>query len=122
MSLDPAPTTESGKIIRDHLTPAEVYRLIDAEKKKGGWYAYRNATLILLLYRHGLRRSEAAHLRWSDVDLYQFSKVLTDIEIVKSKTSQLNSQQLFQIKNLRAYQFFLLNVQEIETVPKLENF
>ena len=69
MNVETAPTTENGKIVRDHLTPCEVKQLIEVVKKKGGWYAYRNATLLLMLYRHGLRRGEAAHLRWSDVDL-----------------------------------------------------
>ncbi len=69
MSIETTPTTKSCNISRDHLTASEVQQLIDAVKKKGGLYAYRNSILILMLYRHGLRRSEAAHLRWSDVDL-----------------------------------------------------
>ena len=69
MEATKTPTTKSCQFTRDHLTPGEVRSLIEAVKKKGGWYAFRNATLILILYRHGLRRSEAAHLRWSDVDL-----------------------------------------------------
>ena len=69
MNLTRKSVTENGKIVRDHLTPCEVKQLIEVVKKKGGWYAYRNATLLLMLYRHGLRRGEAAHLRWSDVHL-----------------------------------------------------
>jgi type 1 fimbriae regulatory protein FimB/type 1 fimbriae regulatory protein FimE len=69
MTVQMSSTTDSCKINRDHLTPVEVASLIETVKKKGGWYAYRNATLILMLYRHGLRRTEATHLRWSDIDL-----------------------------------------------------
>ena len=64
-----APSTESCKTFRDHLTASEVKLLIETVKSKGGWYSYRNSILILIIYRHGLRRIEAAHLRWSDVDL-----------------------------------------------------
>ena len=64
-----APNTESCNISRDHLTASEVKQLIEVVKSQGGWYSYRNSTLILMLYRHGLRRSEAARLRWSDIDL-----------------------------------------------------
>ena len=64
-----APSTESCNISRDHLTASEVKLLIEAVKSKGGWYSYRNSILILIIYRHGLRRIEAARLRWSDVDL-----------------------------------------------------
>lgn len=71
MNVTISPTTESGRITRDHLTPAEVARSIDAVRKRGGWYASRDATLIPIVYRHGLRRTEAAHLRWSDVDLLE---------------------------------------------------
>ncbi|MDJ0745102.1 MAG: tyrosine-type recombinase/integrase [Xenococcaceae cyanobacterium MO_167.B27] len=61
--------TESCNISLDYLTASEVKLLIEAIKSKGGWYSFRNSVLILMLYRHGLRRSEAASLRWSDVDL-----------------------------------------------------
>jgi len=69
MNTTLTPTTENCKISRNHLTNSEVLELIEAVKKKGGWYSKRNATLILLMYRHGLRRCEVAHLRWSDVSL-----------------------------------------------------
>ncbi len=64
-----APSTESCNISRNHLTASEVKLLIKAVKNQGGWYSFRNSILVLMLYRHGLRRSEAARLRWSDIDL-----------------------------------------------------
>ena len=54
---------------REHLTDHEVERLIKAAKK--GRYGHRDATLILMSYRHGLRVSEAVSLRWDQVDLKQ---------------------------------------------------
>jgi integrase len=52
---------------REHLTEAEVERLIEAAK--GNRYGHRDATMILLAFRHGLRASELCSLRWSQVEL-----------------------------------------------------
>ena len=41
---------------REHLTPAEVEKLIEATKDNR--HAHRDATMILVAYRHGLRASE----------------------------------------------------------------
>jgi integrase len=51
---------------REHLTPDEVERLIGAAKQ--GRWGHRDATIILVAYRHGLRASELADLRWDQVD------------------------------------------------------
>lgn len=42
---------------REHLTPAEVDQLIEAARQVGR-HAHRDATLILIAYRHGLRVAE----------------------------------------------------------------
>jgi integrase len=51
---------------REHLTEAEVERLIKATKDNR--YGQRDATMILVAYRHGLRASELTDLRWEQVD------------------------------------------------------
>jgi type 1 fimbriae regulatory protein FimB/type 1 fimbriae regulatory protein FimE len=51
---------------REYLTEAEVERLLTATK--GNRWGQRDATMILVTYRHGLRASEAAGLRWDQVD------------------------------------------------------
>jgi integrase len=51
---------------REYLTPAEIEKLIAATKR--GRYGQRDATLILVAYRHGLRATEAADLEWSQVE------------------------------------------------------
>ena len=51
---------------REYLTPAEVERLIREAKR--GRYGLRDATLILIGYRHGLRAKEACELEWSQVE------------------------------------------------------
>jgi len=55
---------------REHLTPSEVEALIEAAKDTGR-HGHRDATLILLAYRHGLRVSELVALRWDQTDLKQ---------------------------------------------------
>ena len=51
---------------REHLTEAEVERLIGAARTNR--WGHRDATLLLVAYRHGLRASELVDLRWEQVD------------------------------------------------------
>jgi integrase len=51
---------------REYLTPAEIEKLIEAAK--GNRYGHRDATMILVAFRHGLRASEIIELEWSDID------------------------------------------------------
>ena len=51
---------------REHLTEAEVERLMKAAKRNR--HGCRDATMILVAYRHGLRVSELVDLRWDQVD------------------------------------------------------
>jgi integrase len=51
---------------REYLTDAEVARLQDAAKANR--WGHRDATMILVAYRHGLRASELVDLRWNQVD------------------------------------------------------
>ena len=51
---------------RRYLTEDELEKLIKATRK--GRYGRRDATLILLMARHGLRVTEAIDLRWDQVD------------------------------------------------------
>jgi integrase len=51
---------------REHLTEAEVEKLIAATK--GNRHGHRDATMILVAYRHGLRASELVTLRWDQID------------------------------------------------------
>ncbi len=55
---------------REHLSEKEVGALLDAAKKSGR-HGHRDATLILLAYRHALRVSELVALRWDQIDLSQ---------------------------------------------------
>lgn len=80
---DLAPSTEIGTVVRrrmpprrrknaetrprEYLTEAEIDRLIRAARKRGRW-GHRDATMILVGFRHALRVSELVSLRWDQVD------------------------------------------------------
>ena len=51
---------------REYLTEAEVERLMKAATRRR--WGHRDATMILVAYRHGLRASELVDLRWEQVD------------------------------------------------------
>ena len=51
---------------REYLTEGEVERLIEAAK--GNRWGHRDATMILMAFRHGLRASELVDLRWDQVE------------------------------------------------------
>ncbi len=53
---------------REHLLFEEVAAMREAIKQKGGRHAHRDSTLILVMYRHGLRVEEAANLKWEQID------------------------------------------------------
>jgi type 1 fimbriae regulatory protein FimB/type 1 fimbriae regulatory protein FimE len=55
---------------REYLTEDEVDQLMNAAGRVGR-HGHRDATLILLSYRHGLRVTELVSLRWEQVDLKQ---------------------------------------------------
>jgi type 1 fimbriae regulatory protein FimB/type 1 fimbriae regulatory protein FimE len=55
---------------REYLTEDEVNQLMDAAGRVGR-HGHRDATLILLSYRHGLRVTELVSLRWEQLDLKQ---------------------------------------------------
>lgn len=77
-----APIAKNGKVSpprrvsnkerrsREYLTPAEIDQIIEAAGRIGR-HGHRDATLILIGYRHGLRVSEIVSLRWDQVDLNQ---------------------------------------------------
>jgi site-specific recombinase XerD len=53
--------------VREHLTEGEIDKLLDALDRNR--HGKRDRLIGLLIYRHGLRVSEACDLRWDDIDL-----------------------------------------------------
>jgi integrase len=65
-----APTIINSSVARtrEYLTTQEVEDLMAAARKSSR-YAHRDATMILVAYRHGLRASEVCDLQWHQVEL-----------------------------------------------------
>jgi integrase len=51
---------------REHLTASEVERLISAARKNR--WGHRDATMVLVAYRHGFRPAELVDLRWDQIE------------------------------------------------------
>jgi integrase len=66
---------------REYLTEAEVEALIEAAKRNR--YGLRDATMMLVAYRHGLRVSELVDLRWDQID---FTKATLAVRRAKQGT------------------------------------
>src|SRR5262245_27413342 len=62
------PTIVNLTVKRRYLTEREVERLMDGARKYGS-YGHRDATMILVAYRHGLRASEVCDLQWQQIEL-----------------------------------------------------
>ena len=56
--------------VRKYLTAREIEKLMDYARKHSR-YGHRDATMILVAYRHGLRASEVCNLQWHQVELDQ---------------------------------------------------
>jgi type 1 fimbriae regulatory protein FimB/type 1 fimbriae regulatory protein FimE len=68
-TLPPVRQPNRASRSREHLTPQEVERMIVAARQAGGRFAERDALLIMMAYRHGMRASELIALRWDQIDL-----------------------------------------------------
>jgi type 1 fimbriae regulatory protein FimB/type 1 fimbriae regulatory protein FimE len=66
----PIKPTNTSRRAREHLAPAEIDQLISVARRLGR-HGRRDAAMILLAYRHGLRVSELVSLRREQLDLRQ---------------------------------------------------
>jgi type 1 fimbriae regulatory protein FimB/type 1 fimbriae regulatory protein FimE len=66
---------------REYLTETEVERLLTAAN--GNRWGHRDATMVLMAYRHGLRVSELVDLRWDQVE---FATATLHVRRVKQGT------------------------------------
>ena len=63
-----APSIVNLTVKRRYLTERQIERLMDCARKHGR-YGQRDATMILVAYRHGLRASEVCDLQWQQIEL-----------------------------------------------------
>lgn len=103
-------TSKTGKLLRrrrnaelrsrEYLTEEEVTALAKAAKATGR-HGHRDATLILLAYRHGFRVSEVVALRWDQVDL---KAGLLHVNRLKNGTPSAHPLRGLEIRALRRLQ------------------
>ena len=63
-----APSIVNLTVKRRYLTEREIERLMD-DARKYGRCGHRDATMILLAFRHGLRTSAVCDLQWHQIEL-----------------------------------------------------
>ena len=86
---------------REYLTPKEVERLIAAAKKPGRRYGLRDATMILVAFRHGLRVSELCALTWDQID---FSQGMMHVRRIKNgigSVQQIGGEEMRMLRALK---------------------
>jgi integrase len=84
---------------REYLTDAEVEALITATK--GNRWGRRDAVMIVVCYRHGLRASELVDLRWDQVD---FTTATLHVRRVKAGTPSVHPIRGDELRALRRLQ------------------
>jgi type 1 fimbriae regulatory protein FimE len=94
---------------REYLTPGEVDDLIKVAKGRGR-YGHRDATMILIAYRHGLRVAELCALRWDQLDL---QRGLLHVRRIKNGADSVHPVRGPEIRALRKLK------REAETSPYL---
>lgn len=109
--MDTPPTPKNGTVppkrlpnqerrTREHLTPAEVAELVKLARDRNR-HGQRDAAMILLCYRHGLRVAELCALRWEQVDLKQGLLHVTRKKNGVPSTHPLRGEELRALRPLR---------------------
>jgi type 1 fimbriae regulatory protein FimB/type 1 fimbriae regulatory protein FimE len=83
---------------REYLTEPEVERLMKATK--GNRYGQRDAAMILIAYRHGLRAAELVDLHWDQVEFGRNANL--HVRRVKNGIASTHPLQADEIRALRA--------------------
>lgn len=84
---------------REHLTDGEVEQLIEAAKANR--YGHRDALMILLTYRHGLRAAEICDLRWEQIN---FNDATLHVRRLKNGTPATHPLTGRELRALRRHQ------------------
>ena len=85
--------------IREHLTEAEINKLLASLKRNR--HGHRDWLIALLIYRHGLRVSEACDLRRDDIDLTRRTIIVRRLKGSTDSSHYLERDELVGLKLLR---------------------
>lgn len=98
----PPPRVANSKLRpREYLTPKEVERLITAAKARSRRYNLRDATMILVAFRHGLRVSELCALTWDQIDFAQGMMHVRRIKSGMPSVQQIGGEELRALRALK---------------------
>ena len=97
-SSSPLAPVKHRPCTREHLTDDEVRKLIQAAK--GNRRDDRDATMVLIAYRHGLRASELCDLRWEQIDLNSATLHVRRAKNGKPSTHPLRGDELRALRKL----------------------
>lgn len=85
---------------REHLTPKEVHRLIEVAGQRGR-YPLRDRTLLLLMFRHGLRAGEACLLKWDAVMFDEAAIAIFRLKGSNSGIHRLQDDEMIALSSLK---------------------
>ncbi|OUL26886.1 recombinase XerD [Nostoc sp. RF31YmG] len=83
------------------MLPEEVEAMRSAIKKSKTRHAHRDSTLILLIYRHGLRVAEVASLRWEQIDWNSGTIYVKRVKKGTPSTHPLYSEEIRSLRKLQ---------------------
>jgi type 1 fimbriae regulatory protein FimB/type 1 fimbriae regulatory protein FimE len=95
----PARKANDAYRVREHLTEAEVGKLLAALRQNR--HGHRDWLIALLIYRHGLRVSEACDLRWDDIDLAKRTIIVRRLKGSTDSSHYLERDELAGLKRLQ---------------------
>jgi type 1 fimbriae regulatory protein FimB/type 1 fimbriae regulatory protein FimE len=87
---------------REYLTETEIEQLLKATKSNR--WAHRDATMILVAYRHGLRAVELADLRWDQIDFQQATMAVRRVKKGSPATHPILGDELRMLRGLEREQ------------------
>ena len=87
---------------REYLTDVEVQRLMKAAG--GNRWGHRDATMILVAYRHGLRVSELVDLRWDQIDFNHGNLAVRRVKQGSPSTHPIRGDELRALRKLQREQ------------------
>ena len=85
-TVPPRRVLNSKRRPREYLTPKEVTALMECARTQRR-HGHRDATMMLIAYRHGLRAAELCTLRWDQID---FPHGLLHVRRVKNGTPSVH--------------------------------
>ena len=98
--LPPRRRTNAELRSREYLTESEVDKLIKAAEKVGR-HGHRDATLVLIAYRHALRVSELVSLRWDAIDLSKGFVHVNRLKNGRDSTHPLSGREIRALRRLK---------------------